>query len=94
MENGVLGSTAAQVWQSSCDSVHAVQVILDRNKLLVNEINANHDSRSPEDLKRNVVLIRELNTNINKVVELYKDLSSVFLNTVAKPQPYPTGAAS
>ena len=28
-----------------------------------------------EDLQRNVVLIRELNLNIGKVVELYRELS-------------------
>lgn len=41
--------------------------ILDRNKLLINEINHNHDGRYPEGLQRNVVLITELNNNINKV---------------------------
>ena len=66
-------------------------------RLLINEINANHESKQyaplcaqpserrfdanvlaatrREDLQRNVVLIRELNINIGKVVELYRELS-------------------
>ena len=44
-----------------------VRGILDRNKLLINEINYNHDGRNPEGLQRNVVLIRELNDNIRQV---------------------------
>ena len=40
---------------------------MDRNKLLINEINRNHHGRYPEGLQRNVVLIRELNNNISKV---------------------------
>ena len=45
-----------------------VQAILDQNRFLIHEINQNHDSRNPEALTRNVVLIRELNSNISKVV--------------------------
>mmetsp|Transcript_35397 Transcript_35397/g.67714 ORF Transcript_35397/g.67714 Transcript_35397/m.67714 type:complete len:113 (-) Transcript_35397:195-533(-) len=74
---------AARAWPTSCEKFTAVQNILDRNKLLINEINANHDSRSPEGLEHNVVLIRELNSNIQKVVELYKELSAVFVQTLS-----------
>ncbi|KAK9824604.1 hypothetical protein WJX72_011668 [[Myrmecia] bisecta] len=56
-----------------------VQDILDHNKILINEINANHESRLPEALARNVLLIRELNNNVAKVVELYKELSESFM---------------
>lgn len=55
-----------------------VQDILDQNKILINEINTNHGLRTPEALARNVVLIRELNNNTAKVVELYKDISASF----------------
>ncbi|KAJ8539325.1 hypothetical protein K7X08_013577 [Anisodus acutangulus] len=57
-----------------------VQNILDQNKLLINEINQNHESTIPDNLTRNVGLIRELNNNIRKVVNLYADLSS-FVST-------------
>ncbi|GMI81319.1 ELF4-like 3 [Hibiscus trionum] len=55
-----------------------VQNILDQNRLLINEINQNHESNIPDKLSRNVGLIRELNNNIRRVVGLYVDLSSSF----------------
>jgi len=36
-------------------------------RILINEINANHEARTPEGLARNVVLIKELNSNVTKV---------------------------
>ncbi|MCL7031483.1 hypothetical protein MKW94_020028 [Papaver nudicaule] len=53
-----------------------VQSLLDQNRLLINEINHNHESNIPHNLNRNVGLIRELNNNIRRVVLLYADLSS------------------
>ncbi|KAI3859937.1 hypothetical protein MKX03_007000 [Papaver bracteatum] len=53
-----------------------VQSLLDQNRLLINEINQNHESNIPHNLNRNVSLIRELNNNIRRVVLLYADLSS------------------
>ncbi|XAR67112.1 hypothetical protein NMG60_11013548 [Bertholletia excelsa] len=58
-----------------------VQNILDQNRLLINEINQNHESRIPDNLTRNVGLIRELNNNIKRVVHLYADLSTSFSKT-------------
>ncbi|KAG6475234.1 hypothetical protein ZIOFF_064452 [Zingiber officinale] len=55
-----------------------VQSILDQNRLLINEINQNHESKIPDNLTRNVSLIRELNNNIRRVVDLYADLSLSF----------------
>ncbi len=37
-------------------------------RILINEINANHEAQSPQGLARNVILIRELNNNITKVI--------------------------
>lgn len=56
----------------------AVQGVLETNRLLIIEINRNHGLRTPEALARNVVLIRELNANVGKVVQLYKELSVLF----------------
>lgn len=42
---------------------------------LIGRINANHDSRDPERLQENVALIRELNGNISRVVEIYRHVS-------------------
>ncbi|KAL6996274.1 Protein ELF4-LIKE 4 [Sarracenia purpurea var. burkii] len=55
-----------------------VENILDQNRLLINEIDQNHESKVPDNLTRNVGLIRELNNNIRRVVDLYADLSSSF----------------
>lgn len=55
-----------------------VQSILDQNRVLISEINQNHESRAPDSLTRNVGLIRELNNNIRRVVGLYADLSASF----------------
>lgn len=52
-----------------------VQNILDQNRLLINEINQNHESKIPDKLSCNVGLIRELNNNIRRVVDLYGHLS-------------------
>ncbi len=35
--------------------------------MLINEINSNHEARTPEALARNVVLIQELDSNVAKV---------------------------
>jgi hypothetical protein len=68
-----------KVWASFQHSFSQVQFLLDHNRLLIKEINQNHESKFPESLTRNVMLIRELNGNINKVVELYANLSSNFV---------------
>ncbi|EXB38921.1 hypothetical protein L484_027356 [Morus notabilis] len=59
-----------------------VQNILDQNRLLINQINQNHESKIPDNLSRNVGLIRELNNNIRRVVDLYSDLSSSFTKSM------------
>ncbi|TXG61629.1 hypothetical protein EZV62_012992 [Acer yangbiense] len=59
-----------------------VQDILDQNRVLINEINQNHESKVPDNLSRNVGLIRELNNNIRRVVDLYADLSSNFTKSM------------
>lgn len=64
---------------SMFDSVSGqVQHLLDHNRLLINEINQNHKANVPEGLTRNVMLIRELNVNIGKVVDLYANMSTNF----------------
>ncbi|KAJ7951537.1 ELF4-like 4 [Quillaja saponaria] len=69
-----------RILQSFQNSFVQVQDILDQNRLLINEINQNHESKIPDNLSRNVGLIRELNNNIRRVVDLYADLSSSFTN--------------
>ena len=61
-----------------------VQNILDQNRILINQINQNHESKIPDNLSRNVGLIRELNNNIRRVVDLYSDLSDSFAKSAVE----------
>lgn len=67
-----------RVLQTFQKSFVQVQNILDQNRLLINEINQNQESKIPDNLSRNVGLIRELNNNIKRVVDLYANLSGNF----------------
>ncbi|KAI4376505.1 hypothetical protein MLD38_014258 [Melastoma candidum] len=82
MEGDAFGSGTARVdtkvLQSFQRSFVQVQSIFDQNRLLINEISQNQESCVPDGLTRNVVLIRELNNNIRRVVDLYADLSTNF----------------
>ncbi|KAL5770939.1 hypothetical protein ACOSP7_015093 [Xanthoceras sorbifolium] len=71
-----------KILQTFQKSFVQVQDILDQNRLLINEINQNHESKIPDNLSRNVGLIRELNNNIRRVVDLYSDLSSNFTKNI------------
>ncbi|CAL0306953.1 unnamed protein product [Lupinus luteus] len=78
--NGIyIDSKVAQAFQKSFVQV---QNILDQNRVLINEINQNHESKVPDNLSRNVGLIRELNNNIRRVVDLYADLSTSFTKSM------------
>ncbi|XP_057421182.1 protein ELF4-LIKE 3-like [Lotus japonicus] len=85
--SGGLGNGSTQVvdgkiLQTFQKSFVQVQNILDQNRVLINEINQNHESKVPDNLSRNVGLIRELNNNIRRVVDLYADLSSSFTKSM------------
>jgi hypothetical protein len=82
MANGGGAPVGGKVVQSFHRSFVQVQSILDQNQALISEINHNHESRAPDNLTRNVGLIRELNNNIRRVVGLYADLSATFARTV------------
>lgn len=69
------------------DKFNTVQELLNQNKLLINEITSNQEQRTPEGLARNVLLIRELNANVAKVVQMYKEISDEFVAVSAAPQP-------
>nr|XP_004507981.1 protein ELF4-LIKE 4-like isoform X2 [Cicer arietinum]XP_004507982.1 protein ELF4-LIKE 4-like isoform X2 [Cicer arietinum]XP_012573362.1 protein ELF4-LIKE 4-like isoform X2 [Cicer arietinum] len=71
-----------KILQTFQKSFVQVQNILDQNRVLINEINQNHESRIPDNLSRNVGLIRELNNNIRRVAELYADLSTSFAKSI------------
>lgn len=67
-------------WQTFNHGFFEVQKILEENKVLIGEINHNQESKLPENLSRNVALIKELNSNMTNVVGLYSDLSTSFVS--------------
>lgn len=72
----------SKVWGTFQRSFSQVQTILDQNRILIREITQNHETRIPENLARNVSLIRELNSNIARVVQLYANLSTDFVQSM------------
>lgn len=72
----------AEVWATFNNSFRQVQSVLDRNRVLIQQVNENHQSRMPDNMVKNVGLIQELNGNISKVVSLYSDLNSNFSTMV------------
>ncbi|XP_068339528.1 protein EARLY FLOWERING 4-like [Pyrus communis] len=67
-----------EVWEALSKSFMQVQSVLDQNRALIQQANDNHQSRAPDNLTRNVSLIREINSNISKVISIYSDLSANF----------------
>ncbi|EFJ08467.1 hypothetical protein SELMODRAFT_131708 [Selaginella moellendorffii] len=75
-----------KMWAAFERGFSQVQFLLDHNRLLINEINQNQESKVPESLSRNVVLIKELNKNIGQVVSLYSTISSSFVKSFENSQ--------
>ncbi|KAI9102155.1 hypothetical protein K1719_023665 [Acacia pycnantha] len=73
-----------EVWATFNNSFQQVQSVLDRNRLLIQQVNDNHQSRIPDNMAKNVSLIQELNGNISKVAHIYSGLNSEFTNMYQK----------
>ncbi|KAB5540924.1 hypothetical protein DKX38_013898 [Salix brachista] len=56
----------AEAWNTLSKSFKQVQSVLDHNSDLIKQVNANHKSKIPDNLVKNVSLIREINGNISK----------------------------
>ncbi|KAK9159072.1 hypothetical protein Scep_005646 [Stephania cephalantha] len=69
-----------EVWETFNQSFRQVQTVLDQNRALIQQVNENHQSKLPDNLTKNVALIREINGNISKVVTMYSDLGVNFSN--------------
>lgn len=82
MPSGLNNGGSSQIDGRILQRFGQVQNILDKNRLLINEINQNHESKVPDNLSRNVGLIKELNNNIRRVVDLYADLSTSFTKSM------------
>ncbi|KAG5253815.1 protein ELF [Salix suchowensis] len=71
-----------EAWDTLSKSFKQVQSVLDHNRDLIQQVNSNHRSKIPDNLVKNVSLIREINGNISKVISIYSDLSVNFSNIV------------
>lgn len=71
-----------EVWEMLSKSFIQAQSVLDQNRVLINQVNENHQSKIADNLTKNVALIREINTNISKVLSIYSDLSLNFSTIV------------
>ena len=69
-----------EAWVTLNKGFRQVQSVLDRNRLLIQQVNENQQSRMHDNMVKNVSLIQELNGNISKVVSLYSDLNTNFTN--------------
>lgn len=69
------------------DKLNTVDDLLNCNKILIKEINSNHEARTPEGLARNVILIRELNKNVSEVVKIYQEVSTAVEDAIQKEEP-------
>jgi len=72
----------AEAWETLSSGIERVQSVLDQNRALIQQVNDNHQSKIPDNLVKNVALIREINGNINKVLSIYSDLSVNFTDLV------------
>ncbi|GER54470.1 ELF4-like 4 [Striga asiatica] len=70
------------VWAAFTENFRQVQSVLDRNRVLIQQVNENHQSKIHENMVKNVALIQEINGNITKVVSLYSHLSENFSTAV------------
>ncbi|KAI3988895.1 hypothetical protein MKX01_016466 [Papaver californicum] len=68
----------SEVWKTISKSFQLVQTILDQNRILIQQVNENHQSKIPHNLVKNVALIRGININISKVAFIYTELSTNF----------------
>ncbi|XP_059302108.1 protein EARLY FLOWERING 4-like [Lycium ferocissimum] len=71
-----------EAWEAITKCFKEVQSVLDQNRVLIQQVNENHESKVPDNMVKNVALIRDINSNISKVSRLYSNLSRDFCNIV------------
>ncbi|XP_047339800.1 protein EARLY FLOWERING 4-like [Impatiens glandulifera] len=82
-EEGDIGNRERrEVWGALAEKFNQVQMILDRNRVLIKQVNENQESMIHENLVKNVAMIQEINSNISTVASLYSDLSANFSNSL------------
>lgn len=74
----------ADAWETLNRDFAQVQSVLDQNRLLIQQVNENHLSRIHDNTVNNVSLIREINSNICKVISTYSKLSADIIEIVRR----------
>ncbi|CAA3014195.1 protein EARLY FLOWERING 4 [Olea europaea var. sylvestris] len=82
------------IWAAFTENFQEVQSVLDRNRVLIQQVNENHQSKIHDNMVKNVALIQEINGNISKVVSLYSNLSANFSNVFNQPNAAATDSKS
>ncbi|CAM0877427.1 unnamed protein product [Alopecurus aequalis] len=72
---------AMQSLQQILDEVHR---ILERNRMLLQEIGENHGAREASRVDHKFTLMHELHNNMARVIYIYSDLSSSFSCSISK----------
>lgn len=80
--SNLLNEDGVEAWKTLSEGFREVQLILDRNRVLIQQVNENHRSKIPDNMVKNVSLIRDINCNITRVTSLYSDLSVDFASRV------------
>ncbi|CAM0877423.1 unnamed protein product [Alopecurus aequalis] len=83
-ENNTGNGKAVQLLHQIRDEV---QRILERNRMLIQEIGQSHESREAGGLNRTVALFREFHSNMARIINLYNELSSSVSRSLAKGSP-------
>ncbi|KAI3801537.1 hypothetical protein L1987_29644 [Smallanthus sonchifolius] len=68
----------AEAWETLNKGFKEAQSVLDQNRLLIQQVNENQQSKIPDNLVKNVALIQKINGNISKVSSVYSNLSVNF----------------
>ncbi|CAI9778710.1 unnamed protein product [Fraxinus pennsylvanica] len=79
-------SCDVEAWGILSKGFNEVQTLLNQNRVLIQQVNENHQSKIPDNLAKNVDLIKEINGNISKVLGLYSNMSTNF-SSVIRLQP-------
>ncbi|KAM0054878.1 putative protein EARLY FLOWERING 4 [Helianthus debilis subsp. tardiflorus] len=68
------------LWTTFTYRFREVQSLLERNRVLIQQVYENHRSKNHESMVSNVALIQEINNNnnVSQIVAMYADLSVNF----------------
>lgn len=70
---------ASNVGKAEMSKFAEVQDLLERNRIIIMQVNSNHARRTNEALALNHTLLEELNSNVHKVAEIYEELQQQVL---------------